>query len=162
MELRSRVFVFALLFIFSTGLISYAEDFTSIEGTYVLKSRELADGTVLTPPDAAGLYTLIDGHVNFNVASKQEDGTIHSRSMVGTYKITGSTYAVDVHYTAENDGSGIMYNFSKRSGEEEMTMSDGKIKLLFPLSKTFYGTFSPDSLTVERGGQFVDRWVKVK
>lgn len=162
MNLRSQIILFVLLFTFSAGIISHAEDFTSIEGTYVLESRELADGTVLTPPNAVGLYTLIDGHVNFNVASKHEDGKIHSRSMVGTYKITGSTYAVDVHYTAENDGSGIKYNFSKRTGSEEMTMSDGKIKLLFPLSKTFYGTFGPDSLTVMRGGQFVDNWVKVK
>lgn len=157
-----KLFLTAFLFILSTGIITHAEDFTSIEGMYVLESRKLTDGTILTPPDAVGLYTLVDGHVNFNVASKHKDGTIHSRSMVGTYEISGSTYSVDVHYIAENDGTGIKYDFSKRSGLAEMTMSDGKIKLLFPLSETFYGTFGPDSLTVDRGGQFVDNWVKVK
>ena len=162
MNFKPHIILTVLLYICSAGMISHAEDFTSIEGTYVLQSRELADGTVLTPPDVVGLYNLEDGRINFNFAAKDKSGNILSRSLVGRYNITGSTYAVDVHYTAENDGTGIKYDFSKRTGSSEMVFVDGKVELKFPLSDTFYGSFGPDSLIVMRRGEFVDNWVKVK
>ena len=152
----------ALLVSVSFSAISHSEDFTSIEGTYMLKSRELQDGTILTPPAVAGLYNIGGGYMSFNLAVKDNKGNIILRSALATYTISGSTYAVKLFFTAENDGTGIKYDFSKRSGSSEMMMSGGNVEMQIPLSDNIYGSFGPDSLTVMKSGEYIDKWVKVK
>jgi hypothetical protein len=162
MTYRLPVIFVALLITFGFGVMSYAADFTSIEGTYVLQSRELPDGTTLTAPDVEGLYNLIGGYMNLNRAVKDNQGNITSRSAVGTYKISGSTYTMELVYTAENDGEGVKYDFSKRPGSSEMVMTDGNVEMKIPLTKNLYGSFGRDSLTVMSSGKYIDKWVKVK
>ena len=152
----------ALLITASFCITSQAADFTSIEGTYVLESRQLPDGTILTPPAIAGLYVLSEGYMSLNRAAKDTQGNITSRSAVGTYTISGSTYSLELIYNAVNDGTKISYDFDKKSGSSEMTMVDGNVEMKIPLVDNLYGSFSPDSFTAMTRGEFIDKWVKVK
>ncbi len=157
--MTNRLFVFfgALLLTVSFSVISHSEDFTSIEGIYVLQSRELPDGTVLTPPAVAGVYILSDGYMSLNRAAKDKDGNVTSRSAVGTYKISGSTYSLELIYNAVNDGTGIKYDFDKKSGSSEMVMADGNVEMQIPPFENLYGSF-----TAMSRGNYIDRWKKVK
>jgi hypothetical protein len=160
---QKLLFIFgALLLTASFGIKTYSADFTSIEGTYVLQSRELADGTILTPPSVAGLYVLRDGYMSLNRAAKDSKGNITSRSAIGTYKIKGSTYSMELIYNAGNDGTGISYDFDKKSGSSEMVITDGNVEMNIPLTDNLYGSFGPDSFTSMSRGKYIDKWVKVK
>ena len=74
-----------LFFILFYAVYSIAEEgkTINIDGTYVLHSRVLTDGTVLEPPDILGLYSVSKGHVNFNLMRKNKDGKVHSTSSIG-------------------------------------------------------------------------------
>jgi len=152
----------ALLITASFCITSQAADFTSIEGTYVLESRKLPDGTILTPPAIVGLYSMDDGYLNFNLAVKDTEGNTTSRSFIGTYTISGSTYTEEIHYSGDNDGTGMKYDFTKKSGSSEMVEADGNVELEFPHADNIYGSFGPNSLTAMKSGAFIDKWVKVK
>ena len=162
MKNRLLAILGAFLITASFCLVSQAADFSSIEGTYVMESRTLPDGTVLTPPAVVGLYTMDDGYVNFNLAVKHSDGKVWSRSDIATYSISGSTYTEEHLYTAINDGTGMKHDFTKRSGSSEMVMSEGNVELEFPVSGKIFGSFGPNSLTAMKSGVFIDKWVKVK
>ena len=162
MKYRLLAIFGALLITASFCITSQAADFTSIEGTYVLESRQLPDGTILTPPAIAGLYNVSGGYVNFNLAVKDNEGNVSSRSSIATYTISDSTYTEEAIYSAGNDGTGMKYDFTKKSGSSEMVMLDGKVKLEFPLTESIYGSFGPNSLTAMKSGKFIDKWVKVK
>ena len=58
----------------------------SIDGTYELTERVMANGTILRPPAVAALYTLADGRFSLNLFVKNADGTIASESSVGDRK----------------------------------------------------------------------------
>ena len=162
MKYRLLAIFGALLITASFCITSQAADFTSIEGTYVLESRQLPDGTILTPPAIVGLYNVSGGYMNFNIAIKDNQGNVSSRSHIATYKISGSTYTRESIYLAENDGTGIKYDFDKKSGSSEMVIVDGNVELDFPLTDNVYGSFGPNSLTAMKSGKFIDKWVKVK
>lgn len=162
MKYRLLTIFGALLITASFCITSQAADFTSIEGTYVLESRQLPDGTILTPPAIAGLYNVSGGYVNLNIAVKDAEGNVSSRSSIATYTISGSTYTEEAIYFADNDGTGIKYDFTKKSGSSEMVVTDGKVELRFPLTENIYGSFGPNSLTAMDSGKFIDKWVKVK
>jgi hypothetical protein len=55
----------------------------SIDGTYELTERVMANGTVLRPPSIVALYTMADGRFSLNLFVKNADGTIASESSVG-------------------------------------------------------------------------------
>src|SRR5438045_1299993 len=57
----------------------------SIEGTYELTERVMANGTVLRPPSIVALYTVADGQFSLNLFVKNRDGTVASESTVGRY-----------------------------------------------------------------------------
>jgi hypothetical protein len=44
----------------------------SIDGTYELTKRVMADGTVLRPPQIKALYQLFHGRLNFNLFIKEK------------------------------------------------------------------------------------------
>jgi hypothetical protein len=46
----------------------------SIDGTYELTERVMANGTVLRPPSIVALYTMADGRFNLNLFVKNRDG----------------------------------------------------------------------------------------
>jgi hypothetical protein len=57
----------------------------SIDGTYGLTERVMANGTVLRPPSIVALYTMADGRFSLNLFVKNADGTIGPESSVGRY-----------------------------------------------------------------------------
>ncbi len=162
MRYRLLVIFGALLTAVSFGVIVHSADFTSIEGTYVLESRQLPDGTTLTPPAVAGLYVLSEGYMSLNRAAKDTKGNLTSRSAIGKYAISGSTYSLELIYNAVNDGTGTSYDFDKKSGSSEMAMVDGNVEMKIPLVDNLYGSFGPDSFTAMSRGKYIDKWVKVK
>ena len=161
MNCRLTNILSALLITVSFSIVSHSADFTSIEGTYVLKSRQLANGTTLEQPVVVGLYKISGGYMSFNLAVKHNDGKIVSRSAIATYTISGSTYKVELLYNAVNDGTGTKYEFSKNIGSSEMSIYDGKVEMKIPLSDNLYGSFGETSLTVMNRGKYIDSWVKV-
>lgn len=47
----------------------------SIDGTYELTERVMANGTVLRPPAIVALYTMADGRFSLNLFVKNADGS---------------------------------------------------------------------------------------
>src|SRR5262245_59816392 len=64
----------------------------SIDGTYELIERVMANGTVLRPPSIVALYTNADGRFNLNLFVKKDDGAIASESTVGRFSFNAHNY----------------------------------------------------------------------
>src|SRR5438128_10750860 len=75
----------------------------SIDGTYELTERVMANGTVLRPPSIVALYTMADGRFSLNLFVKNADGTIASESSVGRYTFSADKYCDWIVYTIRND-----------------------------------------------------------
>src|SRR5437899_7975712 len=75
----------------------------SIDGTYELTERVMADGTVLRPPSVVALYTMADGRFSLNLFVKNADGTIASESSVGRYTFSADKYCEWIVYTIRNN-----------------------------------------------------------
>src|SRR5438093_6253348 len=75
----------------------------SIDGTYELTERVMADGTVLRPPSLVALYTMADGRFSLNLFIKNADGTIASESSVGRYTFSANKYCEWIVYTIRNN-----------------------------------------------------------
>ena len=65
----------------------------SIDGTYELTERVMANGTVRRPPEIVALYTMADGQFGLNLFVKNADGTIASESSVGRYTFSAASTA---------------------------------------------------------------------
>ncbi|PYK62734.1 MAG: hypothetical protein DME50_18770, partial [Verrucomicrobia bacterium] len=75
----------------------------SIEGTYELTERVMANGTVLRSPSIVALYTLADGQFSLNLFVKNRDGTVASESTVGRYTFSADKYCEWIVYTIRNN-----------------------------------------------------------
>src|SRR5215471_6536954 len=75
----------------------------SIDGTYELTERVMANGTVLRPPSIAAQYTMADGRFSLNLFVKNADGTIASESSVGRYTLNADKYCEWIEYTTRKD-----------------------------------------------------------
>ena len=135
----------------------------SIEGTYKLVSRQMADGKIVKPPDVIGMQTYTKEHRNFNVLWKNADGKFFSYSVVSTYKLSDTEYTETVTFSIMNDqigGKPIAYDLSAPSKSTPVSAKDGgfTFKLPFdPVTATFVGdTFKA------AGPDFTDYWEKVK
>ena len=84
---------------------------TSIDGTYELTERVMANGTVLRPPAIVSLCTMTDGRFSLNLFVKNADGTIASESSVGRYTFSADKYCEWIVYTIRN-------NLDKPGGDE--------------------------------------------
>src|SRR5439155_4218055 len=76
---------------------------TSIDGTYELAERVMANGTVLRPPSIVALYAMADGRFSLNLFVKNADGTIASESSVGRYTFSADKYCEWIVYTIRNN-----------------------------------------------------------
>lgn len=137
---------------------------TSIDGTYELTERVMADGTILRPPAVVALYTLVRGRFNLNLFFKNSDGTIASESTVGRYTYSNSKYCEWIVYTIRNniDKPGVT--------NEPPVLTDHCTPVV---SKNGRAVFSPpgESVTMSVGskgfdarieGEFVDHWKKIQ
>src|SRR5438445_11641274 len=75
----------------------------SIDGTYELTERVMANGTVLRPPSIVALYTMVDGRFSLNLFVKDGDCTIASESTVRRYTVSTDKYCDWNVYTTSND-----------------------------------------------------------
>ena len=108
----------------------------SIEGTYMLESRELPNGTKEVPPAVVGLLTYTQGYRNFNVYWKYAKGKAFSISSVATYKLNEKEYSEKSIYYMVNDeigGKGISYDLSGATGSSPVSMKEGRVEFQLPL-----------------------------
>ena len=75
----------------------------SIDGTYELTERVMADGTVRRPPEIVALYTIVDGQFSLNLFVKNGNGAIASESTVGRYTFSADKYCEWITYTVRNN-----------------------------------------------------------
>ncbi|MGA9362767.1 MAG: hypothetical protein WBW16_00175 [Bacteroidota bacterium] len=165
----SCVTIFLTLGVLSLGIagepqMKHAMKAPSIEGTYMLISRKLPDGTTLTPPTIMGLQTFTKGYRNLNVFWKDNSGKVFSYSVASTYKLTGSEYTETLMFGIMNDqigGKQIDYNLSGETKTAPVKMDGKKIEVKLPFDPPSV-VFEGNKLTATAEGMFVDYWEKVK
>lgn len=139
-----------------------------IEGTWKLVSRDLPDGTTVTPPAVGGLITFRDGYRNFNVWwSDPGGGGLESIASVSTYELTEDAYTENNVYYVMNDrlatgGVMVTYDLTGQSGTAAVTREDGALSFDLPLFGEPHVVFEGDALTATREGEFVDHWERVE
>ena len=136
----------------------------SIEGTYVLESRVMADGNVIKPPQIMGVYNLESGYINFNLANKDASGKVQSVSYVGKYRFTPKEYYQEILFVSINDeigGGGIKYDFGQKSGTSQVKITGKKIEFPFPPNNNILAEFEGDTFKAKTAnGAYTDNWKK--
>jgi len=132
----------------------------SIEGTYRLVSRTLKDGTVLTPPEVIGLSTYTKEYRQFNIASKDADGKIISRSVIATYKLTPTEYTETTLLHILVRGQEVE-NLSDQSQQAAVTIEGGRITIAPRQSESRRSVYEGSKLTAISPGN-TDTWEKVQ
>jgi hypothetical protein len=153
------------LFLEEKNLVQ-ASDVPSIEGTYILVSRVLPDGSIVKPPDVTGLITFTGEYRNFNVHWKGPKGEDFSISSISKYSLSATEYSETCVYRLANDeieGTGLAYDFSGMSGTAPVTVKeDGSISMKLPLFEEPNVVFKGDKFVASVEGVFKDYWEKVK
>ena len=136
----------------------------SIEGTYVLKERVMSDGSVRTGPDVGGMMTYTKSQRQLNVFWKNPDGSISSRSLVTEYKLTGNEYVETSHFLVDQNlmGEDLKTTMAQETGTGNVTVKGKQVQIDMPLFGEPVLTVTPDGLTANMEGQWVDHWDKVK
>lgn len=137
---------------------------SSIDGTYELTERVMADGKVLRPPSIAALYTLADGRFSLNLFVKNSDGTIASESSVGRYSFKADKYCEWIEYTTRKDldKPGVTNEAPEVIDHcAAVTIKDGRFNFS-PPGEGVEVSFGPDGFTAKIGGESVDHWKKIK
>ena len=171
--MKTKALMIAILMITSISFLSfkfiskpsetYLSKTSSIEGTYKLISRKLADGTSQKPPMVVGIQTFTKDIRNFNVLWTDKNGKHFSFSIYSTYKLTDKDYTETILLGIMNDeinGKGISY-LPEQTKTVPIKLEGGKLGFKFP--------FDPVSVTFENGkmiatseGMFTDYWEKIK
>jgi hypothetical protein len=163
-----------MLLILALGALSYAGEpprppassAPSIEGTYQLISRQLADGTRLSPPASMGLNTYTKRHRTFNRVLKDATGKFFSSSNVSTYTLTATEYSETRLFSVLDDqigGKDTVYNLSSETRSAPVTVEGGRIQFKDPFS-TRVLAFEGNKMTAtaENNANVVDTWEKVE
>ena len=157
------VLVSIFFVLFHSSLL--AQDGAGIDGTYVLESRVLADGTVINPPELMGLYNLEAGYINFNLFAKDSNGKVQSVSYIGKYRFNGDQYFQEILYVSVNNemaGVPLSYDFEKKSGTSEVKTNGGRIEFTFPPQNQIKAIFDSGTFKALRvDGAYTDNWKKV-
>ena len=136
----------------------------SIDGTYELTERVMANGTVLRPPSIVALYTMADGRFNLNLFVKNGDGTIASESTVGRYTFSTDNYCEWIVYTTRNnlDKAGVTNEAPAVTNHcTPVTSKDGRFNFS-PPGEGVEVSFGAEGFTAKIGGDFVDHWRKIR
>jgi len=136
----------------------------SIDGTYELVERVMADGTVLRPPSVVALYTMAHGRFSLNLFVKNRDGTVASESTVGRYTFSADKYWEWVVYTIRNnlDRPGVANEAPAVIDHcTFVTSKDGRFNFS-PPGEGVEVSFGAEGFTAKIGGEFVDRWRKIR
>src|SRR5439155_3407460 len=136
----------------------------SIEGTYELTERVMANGTVLRPPSIVALYTVADGQFSLNLFVKNRDGTVASESTVGRYTFSADKYCEWIVYTIRNnlDKPGVTNDAPAVTDHcTPVTSKDGRFSFS-PPGEGVEVSFGAEGFTAKIGGDFVDHWRKIR
>jgi hypothetical protein len=136
----------------------------SIDGTYELTERVMANGTVLRPPSIAALHTLADGRFSLNLFVKNADGTIASESSVGRYTFSADKYCEWIEYTTRKnlDKQGVTNEAPAVTDHcAAVTVRDGRFNFS-PPGEGVEVSFGLEGFTAKIGGEFVDHWKKIR
>ena len=133
----------------------------SIQGSYLLQSRDLPDGKQVRPPQVMGMMTFTSDRRNFNVYWEQ-DGKPVSISTISKYTLSGFEFSEECQYSMMNDSSGPKYETTPTSGKSPVKVEGDKISFKLPLHDEPEVVFDKSGLTATRAGAFVDHWKKVE
>jgi hypothetical protein len=137
----------------------------SIEGTYQLISRQLADGTRLSPPASMGLKTYTKRHRTFHRVLKDATGKFFSSSNVSTYTLTATEYRETRLFSVLDDqigGKDTVYNLSSETRSTPVTVEGGRIQFKDPFStRVIVVEGKKMTATVADAPNVVDTWEKV-
>ena len=136
----------------------------SIDGTYELIERVMADGTVRRPPEIVANYTMADGQFSLNLFVKNGDGTIASESTVGRYTFSADKYCEWITYTIRNnlDKPGVTNEAPAVTDHCTSGTSKDSRFIFSPPGEGVEVSFGADGFTAKIGGEFVDHWKKVR
>jgi len=165
MTSRSTVNVVATLSIVAVFSASAARSASpSIDGSYELTKRVMADGTILQPPSVVALYSLAHGKFNLNLFVKNRDGTIASESTIGRYTFSTSKYCEWIVYTTRNnlDKPGVTNEAPDLTDHcAPVTSKNGRFNFS-PPGEGVAASFASDGFTATIGNEFVDHWQKIQ
>jgi len=135
----------------------------SIDGTYELVERVMADGTVLRPPSVAALYTLAQGEFSLNLFVKNHDGTIASESTIGRYTFRANRYCEWITYTVRNnlDKPGVTNEAPAVDDHCAPVVAEHGRFRFSPPGEGVEVSFGAEGFTATIGREFVDRWRKI-
>ena len=139
-------------------------DGPNIEGTYLLVSRTLPDGTLQKPPTINGLMSYSRQHRNLNVMWTDADGTPRSYSLVSTYKLTSSEYTETLLYNMYDrppESAGPVYGLESKTATVPVQLTGKSVQFKFPFDLPT-AVFDAERLTATAPGAFVDVWQKVR
>jgi hypothetical protein len=144
--------------------ISAPSTLPSIDGTYELTERVMANGTVFGTPSIVALYTMADGRFNLNLFVKDADGTIASESTVGRYTFSADKYCEWITYTIRNnlDQPGVTNEAPAVTDHcTPVTSKDGRFNFS-PPGEGVEVSFGVEGFTAKIGGEIVDHWRKIR
>ncbi|HEY6120622.1 MAG TPA: hypothetical protein VIV66_11715 [Pyrinomonadaceae bacterium] len=156
--------VLAIWALHSEPAISAPTSPASIDGSYELTERVMADGTVLRPPSVVALYTLAHGRFNLNLFVKNRDGTIASESTIGRYTFSTNQYCEWIVYTIRNnlDKPGVTNETPVVTNHcTPVTSKNGRFNFS-PPGEGVDVSFETEGFTASIGGEFVDHWRKIR
>jgi hypothetical protein len=136
----------------------------SIDGTYELTERVMADGTIRRPPQIVALYTMADGRFSLNLFVKNDDDTIASESTVGHYTFSAEKYCEWITYTIRNnlDKPGVTNEIPALSDHcTPVIAKEGRFNFS-PPGEGVEVSFGADGFMAKIGGEFVDHWRRVR
>ena len=136
----------------------------SIDGTYELTERVMANGTVIRPPAIVALYTNAGGRFNLNLFVKKDDGSVASESTVGRFRFSADKYCEWIIYTIRKDldKPGVTNEAPPVTDHcTPVASQDGRFNFSPPGEgvEVSYGT---EGFTASIGGEFVDHWKKIR
>lgn len=138
---------------------------SEIAGTYMLKYRELPDGTRLYPPDVNGMSTFTNTNRSLIVTWKDSLGENITLSSITEYELKEDTYTEkNIFFMASVPGNdGPRYDLSNNTETETITRSDGEFSFLLPLSRNPQVTLTfGTNGWVANGPGFADHWEKIE
>lgn len=136
----------------------------SIDGTYELTERVMANGTVLRSPSIVGLYTQAVGHFNLNIFVRKDDGTIASESTVGRFTFSADKYCEWIIYTIRKDldKPGVTNEAPPVGNHCALVTSKGGRFNFSPPGEGVEVSYGSEGFTASIGGDFVDHWTKIR
>ena len=136
----------------------------SIDGTFELTERVMANGSVLRPPAVVALYTSVSGRFNLNLFVRKDDGSIASESTVGRYTFSADKYCEWIIYTVRKDldKPGVTNEAPTLSDHcTAVRLKDGRIEFS-PPGEGVEVSYGREGFTAKIGSEFVDRWARVR